>query len=183
MLIGELAARVRFWRNADAIGPDFPWTHWRLHIKSMQRRLCDRMFASFGEGSEFRPGAYAIGCSRIQIGARVTIRPRSLLAADTRPDGQGIVIEDDVLLGPGVQLFAHNHRFEDPSVPISEQGYTDSKTITLRRGCWVGASAIILSGVEVGENAVIGAGSVVTRSVPPRTLVAGNPARVIREII
>lgn len=74
------------------------------------------------------------------------------------------------------------HAFDDPTRPIIVQDYVASRQVVLRRGCWIGANVTILPGVTIGENAVVGAGSIVTRDVPPRTVVAGNPARVIREI-
>ena len=60
----EITARIRFWRAADRIGPDIPWTHWRLHFKSTMRALCASRFKSFGDAAEFRPGAYAIQSRR-----------------------------------------------------------------------------------------------------------------------
>jgi acetyltransferase-like isoleucine patch superfamily enzyme len=105
-----------------------------------------------------------------------------MLFADPRDDGAGITIEDDVMLGSCVHIYVHNHKFDDLAMPIIDQGHYRSEPVLLKRGAWVGAGAIILPGVVVGDNAVVGAGSVVTRSVPPHTLVAGNPARVIREI-
>jgi acetyltransferase-like isoleucine patch superfamily enzyme len=175
----SLAQRVRYWRSADRIGQDIPWTHWRLHFKPTMRALCEAKFAHFGEGAEFRPGAYAITCSRISLGRRVAIRPGTMLFAD--PEA-GITIEDDVLLGSGVHIYVGNHQFHDPSTPIIDQGRLPSKPVTLACGCWIGANAIILPGVTIGANAVVGAGSVVTRSVEPRVVVAGNPARVIRRL-
>lgn len=178
-MIDELLGRIDFWRASDRMGPDVPWTHWRLHFKSTMRTLCASKFKRFGEGAEFRPGAYAIHCSQISLGSRVVIRPGCMLFAG--PAGE-ITIEDDVLVGSGVHIYVGNHRFNDPAVPIIDQGHSDSAPVTLRRGCWVGAAAIILPGVTIGENAVVGAGSIVTRDVAPCTLVAGNPARKVRDI-
>jgi acetyltransferase-like isoleucine patch superfamily enzyme len=178
----ELRERVKFWKMADRIGPDIPFTHWRLHFKSTMRALCRRKFKHFGEGAEFRPGAYAVCCSNISLGKRVIVRPGCMLFSDPRPGGAHIIIEDDVMLGSAVHIYVHNHRFDDPSVPIIDQGHYPSKSVFLKEGCWVGAGAIILPGVTVGENSIVGAGSIVVRSVPPRVLVAGNPARFIREI-
>lgn len=144
--------------------------------------LCKRKFKYFADSAEFRPGAYAIGCSGICIGSRVVIRPGCMLFADPQVPDVAITIEDDVMLGSGVHIYLGNHNFADPAVPIIDQGHAAPRAVTLKRGCWVGACVIILPGVVVGENAVVGAGSVVTRSVPPRTLVAGNPARIVREI-
>ena len=144
--------------------------------------LCKRKFKSFSDSAEFRPGAYAICCSNISVGNHVVIRPGTMLFADPDGEGAGITLEDDVMLGSGVHIYVGNHRFDDPSTPIIAQGYSPSKAVILRKGCWVGAKAIILSGVTIGENAVVGAGSVVTRSIPARVLAVGNPARVIRKI-
>lgn len=182
MKLSEFRRRLKFWATADRIGPDIPLTHWRLHFKSTMVSLCKGKFKYFADNAEFRPGAYAIGCSGISIGKRVVIRPGCMLHANPEVPDVGITIEDDVMLGPGVHVYLDKHNFDDPSVPIIEQGDALPRAVVLKRGSWVGACAIILPGVIVGENSVVGAGSVVTRSVPARTLVAGNPARVIREI-
>ncbi len=181
-MISELFQRVAFWRAADRIGPDIPMTHWRLHYKSNMLKLCRSKFMHFGVGAEFRPGAYAIACSKISIGDRVVIRPGCMFFADPSPDGAGITIEKDVLLGSGVHIYVGNHRFDDPFRPIIDQGHLASKPIVIREGAWVGANCILLPGVTIGENAVVGAGSVVTRDVPARTLAAGNPAKIIRAL-
>ncbi|WP_374615144.1 DapH/DapD/GlmU-related protein [Sphingorhabdus sp.] len=176
MLFSELFGLRRFWRDADRLGPDIPWTHWRLHVKSLMRGLCRSKFKHFGEGAEFRPGAYAICCSKISLGKRVVVRPGSMLFADPRPDGAGIVIEDEVMMGSGVHIYVANHRFDDPMVPIIDQGHYPSRPVRLERGCWLGALTIVLPGVTVGRNAVVGAGSVVTRDVPAGAVFAGAPA-------
>jgi acetyltransferase-like isoleucine patch superfamily enzyme len=175
----ELGERIRFWRAADRIGPDIPWTHWRLHFKQTMTELCRRRFAHFGAEAEFRPGAYAVHCRQIRIGDRVVIRPGTMLFADPAAT---ITIESDVLIGSGVHMYVGNHEFHDPSVPIIDQGRLPSRPVVLRRGCWIGANAVLLPGVTIGENAVVGAGSIVTRDVPSRVVVAGNPAKVIRSL-
>lgn len=182
-MLKELRERIKFWKKADRIGPDIPWTHWRLHFKSTMRELCKEKFKHFDDTAEFRPFAYAISCSKISIGRKVVIRPGVMLFADTRPDGKGITIEDDVMLGSGVHIYVGNHRFDNPEIPIIEQGHYDSQEVILKKGCWIGANSIILPGVMIGENTVVGAGSVVTKSMPAKVLVAGNPARIIRELI
>jgi acetyltransferase-like isoleucine patch superfamily enzyme len=144
--------------------------------------LCKKKFMDFADGADFRPGAYAVGCSRISLGKRVVIRPGCMLHANPDVHEASITIEDDVMIGSGVHIYIDKHRFDDLLVPIIEQGDFPPKAVVLKRGCWIGANSIILPGVSVGENSVIGAGSVVTRSVPPYVLVAGNPAKIIREI-
>lgn len=179
----EILSRINFWKNADRIGPDILLTHWRLYFKSTMRRLCLQKFKRFGVGAEFRPGAYAEACSKIEIGGNVVIRPGTMLFADPTDCGGGLIIEDDVLIGAGVHIYTNNHAFSDISRPISHQGYPEPKltdSVILKRGSWIGAGAIILPGVEIGENAVVGAGTIVTKSVAPRVVCAGNPGRIIR---
>ncbi len=178
-LLREVIQRFKWMNRQDRIGPDIPSTHWRLHFKSTMKALCLSKFAFFGEDAEVRPGAYAVFCARIHLGRRVVIRPGCMLFSD--PDGF-ITIEDDVMLGSGVHIYVSNHKFSSPEIPIIDQGSCKFSNVSLRKGCWVGANAIILPGVEIGENAVVGAGSVVTRNVSARTVVAGNPAKHVRSI-
>ncbi len=147
--------------------------------------LCRIKFAEFGEGAEFRPGAFADACSKIRIGRNVVIRPGTFLFADPREGGGTITIEDDALIGPGVHIYTNNHEFKNPDIPIINQGYppaSPTDSVIVRKGSWIGSSVVILPGVEIGENSVIGAGSLVTRSIPPRSVFAGNPAIMIQQI-
>jgi acetyltransferase-like isoleucine patch superfamily enzyme len=180
MIRSELWQRIRFWATVDRLGPDIPWTHWRLYLRSTMQAICTTKFAYFGKDAEFRPGAYAIACSSISIGDRVVVRPGCMLFGDKRLGCVVIVIDDHVMMGSCVHIYTGNHRFEDPDKHIIDQGHSDPMPVHLREGCWIGAGAIILPGVTVGRNAVVGAGAVVTRDVADFTLVAGNPARVIR---
>jgi len=93
----------------------------------------------------------------------------------------GVTIGDRVYFAPLVQVLAVNHVYEDPDRPFIEQGIT-AQGIVIEDDVWVGAGAIITDGVRVGHGAVIGAGAVVTRDVPPHTVVAGVPARVVRDL-
>lgn len=180
--MSELLSKIRFWRDADRLGPDIPYTHWRLHFKKLMTPLCKKKFKYFSESAEFRPGAYAVACSRISLGERVVIRPGCMLFADPRPDGAGIIIENAVMLGSAVHIYVHNHRYDQISLPIIDQGHYPSRAVVLKSGCWIGANAVILPGVTVGQNAVVGANSVVTRDVPAYSVYAGNPARLIRSL-
>lgn len=89
-----------------------------------------------------------------------------------------ITIGDDVMIGPNVSLITSEH----PVAPSQRRAYLLGKPIVIERGVWIAAGVTVIGGVTIGENSVVAAGSVVTRDVPANTLVAGNPARVIRSI-
>jgi acetyltransferase-like isoleucine patch superfamily enzyme len=90
----------------------------------------------------------------------------------------GIDIGDAVMIGPNVSLITSGHPIE----PSRRRDGVVAKPIVIERNVWIAAGATIIGGVTVGENSVVAAGAVVTRDVPPDTLVAGNPARVVRSI-
>jgi len=182
-MISELIDKIKFWRTVDRIGPDILGTYWRIFFKSKMIKLCKKKFNHFDESADFRPGAYAIGCSQISIGKRVVIRPGTMLHGETQSLNLSINIEDDVLIGCGVHIYVENHRFDMPNTLISEQGHSQALMVTLKKGCWIGANSTILPGVSIGVNAVIGAGSIVTKSVPDKMVAVGNPAKLLRSII
>lgn len=177
-------AKVKFWFFSKRIGPDLPFTHFLLYSRRLGQWLCRKKFLAFGKGSELRPGSYAINTDRICIGRDVIIRPGSMLfASPYEPDRCHIQIGDFALIGSGVQIYVSNHDFSDPTQAIYFQGHSEIKPVIVEEGCWVGANAILLPGVRIGRNAVVGAGSVVTKSVSDHTVVAGNPARVIKRLL
>jgi acetyltransferase-like isoleucine patch superfamily enzyme len=106
----------------------------------------------------------------VTIGARVRIQTGVYVTA-------GTVVEDDVFLGPCAMTTNDDtmNRHPDPAAATLEPP-------TLRRACRIGGGAILVPGVEIGEDAYVAAGAVVTRDVPPRAVVMGNPARVVREV-
>lgn len=93
----------------------------------------------------------------------------------------GVTIGDRVYTSPFTQIIAVNHIFDDPKRPFVEQGIT-AEGIVIEDDVWLGAGAVITDGVRVGKGAVVAAGAVVTKDVPPHTVVAGVPAKVIKEI-
>ncbi len=92
-----------------------------------------------------------------------------------------IIIQDNVLIGPRVKFYTNKHIYTDISKSIlaqeSVQGY-----IKIEKNVWIGGDCILLPNISIGEHAVVGAGSVVTKDVEPYTVVAGNPAKVIKKI-
>jgi acetyltransferase-like isoleucine patch superfamily enzyme len=93
----------------------------------------------------------------------------------------GVHIGDRVYTSPLVQIVAVNHVFDDPQMPFVEQGIT-AEGIVIEDDVWIGAGAVITDGVRVGKGAVVAAGAVVTKDVPPHTVVGGVPARVLKEV-
>ena len=125
------------------------------------RRLTDELFES--------PLQIDLG-KNIKIGKNVIINHN--LTCMSRGS---IEIEDNVMIGPEVALLTANHDFADHWVLLCGK-------IHIKRNAWIGARAVILPGVTVGENAVVAAGAVVTKDVQANTVVGGNPARVIRRL-
>ena len=105
-----------------------------------------------------------------------------MLHGETASLDTSIIIEDDVMIGSGVHIYVANHRFSRKDVSIIDQGHFPGKQVSLKKGSWIGANAIILPGVIIGENSVVGAGSVVTKSIPNGVVAAGNPAKIIKVI-
>lgn len=109
-----------------------------------------------------------------EIGDHSFIGPNAVMGA-----GGGISIGNDVLFGPDVIVSSENHNIDDPRLLIREQG-VNRKGVIIEDGCWIGSRAVILDGVRLSAGAVVAAGAVVTRGVPPGAIVAGVPARIIR---
>lgn len=182
-MISSFFKKRQFDINSDRLGPDCPFTHWRLFFKKTMLTMSKRKFKSFSDSAEFRAGAYAIVCSKISIGKNVIVRPNTMIFADPRKGSDGsVIIEDDVMLGSGIHIYTGNHRFDLSNVNLINQGHSPAESVTLKEGCWLGANVIILPGVTVGKNSVIGAGSVVTKNVPDRVVAAGNPAKVLKTL-
>jgi acetyltransferase-like isoleucine patch superfamily enzyme len=113
---------------------------------------------------------------KVTIGYRVHFQPNCYISV-----WEELTIGDYSIFGEGVSIHDEMHIITAGSDPIADRGFV-TKPISIGRNVWVGAKATILSGVHIGDNAVIGANAVVTHDVPAYTIVGGIPARVIREI-
>lgn len=91
-----------------------------------------------------------------------------------------VTIGNDVILAQNIVLSGLNHGYEDITLPPHNQPVTKKK-ITLEDEVWIGANAVVVAGVTIGKHSVVAAGSIVTKDVPPYTVVAGNPARIIKK--
>jgi acetyltransferase-like isoleucine patch superfamily enzyme len=127
-------------------------------------------------GDESRVGTFVEIQKGANIGRRVKVSSHSFIC-------EGVTIEDEVFIGHGVMFI--NDKYPRATTSggqlQTEADWTCTPTL-VKRGASIGSNATILCGVTVGENAIVGAGSVVTRDVPPGVVVAGNPARIIRNI-
>jgi len=107
-----------------------------------------------------------------KIGNNVTINRNSVLRGF-------YVIGNNVAIGPNCMIAGSNHCFSDPNILIIKQGCT-VEGIFISNNVWIGANCVLLDGITIGEGAVIGAGSVVTKSIPSYCVAVGNPCRVIK---
>lgn len=132
------------------------------------------LLAEVGEGTFIRSPFYCDYGDGIRIGARVFVNFNC-----TMLDGAPIAIGDECLIASGVQLITATH----PIGPGPRRAaWEQALPITVGNGVWLGAGAIVCPGVAIGENTVVGAGSVVTKDLPAGVVAYGNPARVAREI-
>lgn len=137
--------------------------------------LLKEMFAEIGEGCYIEPPLHANwGGRHVHFGKGIYANFNLTLVDDTH-----IYVGDCTMFGPNVTIATAGH----PLLPsLREQGYQYNAPVHIGRNCWFGAGVIILPGVTVGNNTVIGAGSVVTKDLPDNVVAVGNPCRVLREI-
>ena len=133
------------------------------------------MFAEIGDGSYIEPPLHANwGGKFVHFGRNVYANFNLTLVDDTH-----IFVGDCTLLGPNVVLATAGH----PLVPeLREKAYQFNAPIRIGRNCWLGAGVIVLPGVTIGDNVVVGAGAVVTKDLPDGVVAVGNPCRILREI-
>lgn len=140
-----------------------------------REELLKKMFGEIGEGCYIEPPFHANFAGRnVFMGKKVYANFNLTLVDDSN-----IYIGDYVMFGPNVTLATANH----PILPeLRRRGLQYNKEIRIGSNVWIGANAVILPGITIGENSVIGAGSVVTKDIPPNVVAVGDPCRVLREI-
>lgn len=132
--------------------------------------LLHKVFPNLGENCRIETPFSGVRTANVKFGRNVIVMPGCLMMS-----AGGITIDDDVQIAANVQLISNNDDLENRHV-------ITYKPVHICRSVWIGAGATILPGITIGENAVVGAGSVVTHDVEPNTIVAGNPAKLIRRI-
>jgi acetyltransferase-like isoleucine patch superfamily enzyme len=192
--VSELAAQARLWaqkwlwyeRNS------LPWNRAQIHWELMRRGAFARWplqgnvlealregRLEVGEGVLFEPGVWitAPGSARVRIGAGTFLNQGVMVASH-----ELVEIGEHCMLANGCFVSDAAHRYDDPDKPVPWQGFMSKGPTRIGANCWLGAHVVVTSGVSVGERCVVGAGSVVTHDIPPFSVAAGAPARVLRSI-
>jgi acetyltransferase-like isoleucine patch superfamily enzyme len=163
----------------------------------LPRRIINPQYMFFGDNVWLGPGSFLIAATRypgpsmqnpelnlslqyfspkIEIGNRVTSTADLQIAAYCE-----VIIEDDVLFASNVHIEDASHGYLTATIPYKYQSISNIAPILIKRGCWIGQNVVILPGVTIGECSIIGANSVVTTSIPERSIAVGAPARVIKQ--
>lgn len=133
-----------------------------------------KLFRNSGTGLVVEPPFFCDYGSNITLGDNVYFNVNCVVL-----DVTYVKIGSNVLFAPNVQIYTATHPVDSR---IRAKGLENAKPITIGSDIWIGGSAVILPGVSIGDKSVIGAGSVVTKDIPPNVLAAGNPCRIIREL-
>lgn len=145
---------------------------------------------AFGGKYGLRLRAWSASKFAKHIGSNVNIEKNAIITSLTsvgNNSGVGInaqlhgeiEIGDNVMMGPECIIYTSNHSFSRTDIPMNQQGFSIARKVTIGNDVWIGGRVIILPGVEIGDGAIIGAGTVITKNVPPFAIVGGNPAKLI----
>jgi acetyltransferase-like isoleucine patch superfamily enzyme len=168
----ESAAMVASLKRAMAITPTLNRLAYD-DVDQIRAVFSDLIGQELDNGFSLIPPFYTTGGENIRLGRNVFINQNCTLY-----DLGGIDIADDVMIGPNVSLITSGHPIE----PSRRRSGVTAAPIVIEKNVWIGAGATIIGGVTVGANAVVAAGSVISKDVPRNMLVGGNPARIIRAI-
>ena len=137
------------------------------------RRFCGRlMLESCGKKVNIEKNAV--------FSAKVSLGSRSGIGINARINGR-CVIGNDVMMGTDCVIITRSHRHDRTDIPMMDQGFEEERPVFVGNDVWLGDRVIILPGVHIGDGCIIGAGSVVTRDIPPYSVAAGIPAKVIKD--
>ena len=153
------------------------FVRWPVHGNVLEALRQGRL--EVGAGALLEPDVWitAPGDARVRIGAGTFLNLGVMVAAERL-----VEIGDHCMLANGCFVSDSSHRYEDLEVPITWQGFESKGPTRIGDNCWLGAHAVVTSGVTIGERCVVGANSVVTGNLEPFSVAAGAPARVIRRI-
>ncbi len=153
------------------------FVRWPVHGNVLTALLEGRL--EIGAGVLFEPGVWitAPGAARVRIGEGSFLNLGVMVAA-----ADLVEIGEHCMFANGCFVSDASHRFDDPRIPVTWQGFTSKGPTRIADNVWCGAHVIVTSGVTIGERCVIGANSVVTTDIPPFSIAAGAPARVLKQI-
>lgn len=153
----------------------YDFNHTRPTELKKRETLMKEMFAEIGENCYIEPPFYANwGGKHVHLGKNIYFNFGTTLVDDTH-----IYIGDYTMFGPNVNVATAGH----PILPEARQkGYQYNMPVHIGKNCWIGAGVIILPGITIGDNVVVGAGSVVTKDLPDNVIAVGNPCKILREV-
>jgi maltose O-acetyltransferase len=134
---------------------------------------CKHLFRASGQRINVEQGANFHSGWEVEIGDDSSLGIRCIVPYDLK-------VGKDVMMGPDVVIIGENHQHDRCDLPMRLQGYKEYPPVRIGDDVWIGARVIILPGLTIGKGAIIGAGAVVTKSIPPYAISAGNPARIIK---
>lgn len=138
-------------------------------------RMLKEMFAEIGEDCYIEPPLHAnFGGRHVHFGKRIYANFNLTMVDDTH-----IYVGDSTMFGPNVTIATAGHPIQPE---LRREGYQYNASVRIGKNCWIGAGAVILPGVTIGDDTVIGAGSIVTKDIPSNVVAVGNPCRVLRGV-
>ena len=187
---GQLKLWMQKWRWYQQ--SSLPWNRAAIHWQLLRRGAFARWplegnvlealregRLEVGEQTLFEPGVWITmpGAARVRIGSGTFLNRNVMVAAQ-----ELVEIGSHCMLANGCFVTDSNHRYSDAERPVTWQGFDSKGATRIGDNCWLGANVVVTSGVTIGERCVIGANSVVTRDIPPFSIAAGTPARVLSTI-
>ena len=145
-------------------------------------RLSGAEHISVGDGVLIGAGSWLIVPAQHAPGPNIVLHDRVRMNTTSISAVSRVEIEEGVAIARGCYISDHSHGFDDPDAHIRDQPIERVAPVLIRRGAWLGQNCVVLPGVTIGRGSVIGANSVVREDVPDRTVAAGVPARVLREL-
>ena len=135
--------------------------------------ICKQLFAHCGKEARIEPRAFFNSGRNVSIGDYSSIGERTKIRGSVK-------IGNHVMMGEEVIIISWSHDFARTDIPMTQQGFKEERTVVIGDDVWIGSRAIILTGVNVGNGVIIGAGAVVAKDVPDWAVVVGNPAKILR---
>jgi maltose O-acetyltransferase len=145
-----------------------------IHIKLglyYRRFLASKIIKNCGKNVNIE--RFARFNRNIKLGDNSGIGARSYVPGST-------TIGNNVMMGPEVVIYTRNHNFDRTDIPMCQQGFGEFKPVVIGNDVWIGRRVIFLPGVTIGDGCVIGAGAVVSKSLPPYSIAVGNPAKIVK---